>query len=259
MLVDAHHAAETFAAQAGAHGIVEGEEVIARFFEADAVGLEAGGESLEVAFGIEAEQAFAVALIECRFDRVVEARHAVFRTVDGQAVEEEEEAAFGQGRFVARHSGGAFDGFVHAYHVAVEIQAREALLEQHFDLLFERALVEQTQGSEYGEARAGGMAEGGGDNVVGAVAAHFLAAHGRVGVSYAGEEQAEIFVDLGARADGGTRVVRLDFLLNSDGRRQSFDVVALGLVHAAEKLAGVGRKTFDITPLAFGIEGVEGQ
>ena len=133
------------------------------------------------------------------------------------------------------------------------------MLEQHFDLLFEGALVEQAQGSEHGEARAGGVAEGGGDNVVGAVAAHFLAAHGRVGVSYAGEEQAEIFVDLGACADGGTRVVRLDFLLNSDGRRQSFDVVALGLVHAAEKLAGVGRKTFDITPLAFGIEGVEGQ
>ena len=93
------------------------------------------------------------------------------------------------------------------------------MLEQHFDLLFERALVEQAQGSEYGEARAGGVAEGGGHNVVGAVAAHFLAAHGRVGVSHAGEEQAEIFVDLGARADGGTRVVRLDFLLNSDGRR----------------------------------------
>ena len=78
-------------------------------------------------------------------------------------------------------------------------------------------------------------------------------------MSHAGEEQTEIFVDLGARADGGTRVVRLDFLLNSDGRRQSFNVVALGLVHAAEKLAGVGRKAFDIAPLAFGIEGVEGQ
>ena len=160
---------------------------------------------------------------------------------------------------MACHGSGAFDGFVHAHHVAVEIQTRKPLLEQHFDLLFERALVEQAQGSEHGEARAGGVAQGGGDNVVGAVATHFFAAHRRVGMSHAGEEQTEIFVDLGARADGGTRVVRLDFLFDSDGRRQSFDVVALGLVHAPEKLAGVGRKAFDIATLTFGIEGVEGQ
>ena len=160
---------------------------------------------------------------------------------------------------MARHGGGTFDGFVHAHHVAVEIQARETLLEQYFDLLFERALVEQAQRSEHGEARAGGVPQGGGDNVVGAVAAHFLAAHRRVGMSHAGEEQTEIFVDFGARADGGTRVVRLDFLFYSDGRRQPFDVVALGLVHAPEKLAGVGRKAFDIATLTFGIEGVEGQ
>ena len=160
---------------------------------------------------------------------------------------------------MACHGGGAFDGFVHAHHVAVEIQARETLLEQHFDLFFERALVEQAQGSEHGEARAGRPAQGGGDNVVGAVATHLFAAHRRVGMSHAGEEQTEIFVDLGARADGGTRVVRLDFLFDSDGRRQPFDVVALGLVHAPEKLAGVGRKAFDIATLTFGIEGVEGQ
>lgn len=119
MLVDAHHAPETFATRAGTHGIVERKEVVARFFEADAVGLEVGGETLEVAFGIESEEAFAVTLVERRFDRVVETRHAVFRTVDSQAVEEEEEAAFCQGRFVARHSGGAFDGLVHTHHVAV--------------------------------------------------------------------------------------------------------------------------------------------
>ena len=78
-------------------------------------------------------------------------------------------------------------------------------------------------------------------------------------MSHASEEQTEIFVDLSARADGGTRVVRLDFLFDRDGRGQPFDVVALGLVHAPEKLAGVGRKAFDIAPLTFGIEGVEGQ
>ena len=46
VLVDAHHAPETFAAGAGSHGIVEREKVVARFLEGDAVGLEAGGEAL---------------------------------------------------------------------------------------------------------------------------------------------------------------------------------------------------------------------
>ena len=46
VLVDAHHATETLAARAGSHGIVEREKVVARFFEGDAVGLEAGGEAL---------------------------------------------------------------------------------------------------------------------------------------------------------------------------------------------------------------------
>ena len=46
VLVDAHHAAEALAAGARSHGIVEREKVVARFFEGDAVGLEAGGEAL---------------------------------------------------------------------------------------------------------------------------------------------------------------------------------------------------------------------
>ena len=46
VLVDAHHAPKTLAAGAGSHGIVEGEKVVARFLEGDAVGFEAGGEAL---------------------------------------------------------------------------------------------------------------------------------------------------------------------------------------------------------------------
>lgn len=38
-----------------------------------------------------------------------------------------------------------------------------------------------------------------------------------------------------------------------------FDAVDDGLVHAAEELAGIGRKGLDVTPLALRVDGVESQ
>ena len=96
------------------------------------------------------------------------------------------------------------------------------------------------EGGEHGEACAGGVLECGLDNVVHSVALHFLSAHGREGVAYAGKEQTEIFVDFGARAYGGTRIATRDFLLYGDGGRQAFYVVTLGLVHSSEKLSRIG-------------------
>jgi hypothetical protein len=36
-------------------------------------------------------------------------------------------------------------------------------------------------------------------------------------------------------------------------------VIHVGLVHQREELARIGREGLDITPLAFGVEGVEGE
>jgi hypothetical protein len=47
------------------------------------------------------------------------------------------------------------------------------------------------------------------------------------------------------------------FLLNADGGRQAFNQVHIGLVQAAQELAGVGREAFHITALAFGIQRVK--
>ena len=49
------------------------------------------------------------------------------------------------------------------------------------------------------------------------------------------------------------------FLFDCDGRRDAFDRIDIRLVHAVEKLSDIRREGFHITPLAFGVECVEGE
>src|SRR5581483_4374491 len=55
------------------------------------------------------------------------------------------------------------------------------------------------------------------------------------------------------------RVARRVFLANRDGRADADDFVNVGLVHAFEELPRVGRQALDVTPLAFGVDGVKGE
>ena len=82
---------------------------------------------------------------------------------------------------------------------------------------------------------------------------------GQCGHADAGEEQAEVVVDLGDGADRGARVARGRLLVDRDGRRQALDEVDVGLVHLAEELAGVGRQRLDVAALALGVDRVERQ
>ncbi len=82
---------------------------------------------------------------------------------------------------------------------------------------------------------------------------------GQCGHADAGEEQAEVVVDLGDGADRGAGVAAGRLLVDGDGRRQALDEVDVGLVHLAEELAGVGRQRLDVAALALGVDGVEGQ
>ena len=78
-------------------------------------------------------------------------------------------------------------------------------------------------------------------------------------VADTGIEQAQVVVDFGNRADRRPRITAGRLLVDGNGRRQAFDIVDVGLVHLAQKLAGIGRQRFDVAPLAFGIDGIEGQ
>ena len=54
-------------------------------------------------------------------------------------------------------------------------------------------------------------------------------------------------------------IARGVFLPDGDGGRDAVDLVDVGLFHALQELAGVGGERFDVAPLAFGVDGVEGE
>ena len=82
---------------------------------------------------------------------------------------------------------------------------------------------------------------------------------GAVGFAGAAEQQAQIVLDLGDRADGRTGVVTGGFLVDRNRRRQPFDRIDIGLVDLTQKLARVGRQAFDVAALSLSKDRVEGQ
>ena len=85
-------------------------------------------------------------------------------------------------------------------------------------------------------------------------------ARGRgVGLTDAGVEEFQVFVDLGAGAHGGAWVVRVHLLLDGDGGRKACDTLHIGLVESAHKLSCVGTQALHIAALTFSIQGVERQ
>ena len=86
-----------------------------------------------------------------------------------------------------------------------------------------------------------------------------LAAGGAVGVADPGEEQAQVVVDLGHRADGGAGVLAGGLLLDGDGRGKPLDGLHIRLFHLLQELAGIGRERLHIAALPLGVDGVEGQ
>ena len=73
------------------------------------------------------------------------------------------------------------------------------------------------------------------------------------------EEEAQVIVDLGHRADGRARVVGRRFLLDRNRGREPFDRIHVRLLHHRQELPRVGRQRLDVAALALGIDGVEGE
>ena len=82
---------------------------------------------------------------------------------------------------------------------------------------------------------------------------------GGVGLADAGVEEFQVFVDLGAGAHGGARVVRVHLLFDGDGGREARDAFHVGLVESAHELPCIGTQALHIAALPFGIQGVERQ
>ena len=82
---------------------------------------------------------------------------------------------------------------------------------------------------------------------------------GQCGLPDPGEQQPQVVVDLGDRADGRPRVAAGGLLVDGHRRGQAVDEVHVRLVHLAEELPGVRGQRLDVPPLALGEDRVERQ
>ena len=71
------------------------------------------------------------------------------------------------------------------------------------------------------------------------------------------EEQLQVVVQLGHRADGRARRLDRAALVDRDRRQDAVDALDLRLLHAVEELARVGGEALDVAALALGVEDVE--
>ena len=144
-------------------------------------------------------------------------------------------------------------------HVAVDLDAREAVGAQLLEQLAVLALAAAHDRREHAEAGARLELADLVDDLLHALPGDGPPAVGAVRVADARVEQAQVVVDLGDGADRGARVARGGLLVDGDGRRETLDAVHVGLVHLAEELARVGREALDVAALALGVDGVEGE
>ncbi len=113
-------------------------------------------------------------------------------------------------------------------------------------------------GHEDGPGAGGALEEAVGD-LARRLLLNGTAALGAEGLPHAGEEEAEVVVDLRDGAHGGAGVVARGLLVNGDGRGKPLNALHLGLVHHAQKLPGVAGEAFHVAPLPLGVDGVKGQ
>ena len=148
---------------------------------------------------------------------------------------------------------------VELVHLAVDAHAHEALRAQLLEQLGLLALAPDDERREDHQARVLGQRQHVVDHLRHGLRRERDAVVGAVRRADAREQQAQVVVDLGDRADGRARVVAGRLLLDRDRRRQALDQVDVGLFHELQELARVGRERLDVAALALGVERVEGE
>ena len=94
---------------------------------------------------------------------------------------------------------------------------------------------------------------------LGRVVAHRLRGVAVKQMPGAGKQELQMVVQLGHGAHGGAAGAHRVGLVDGNGRGHALHPVHRRLVHAVQELAGVGRKSLHITPLAFGKQRVKHQ
>ena len=86
-----------------------------------------------------------------------------------------------------------------------------------------------------------------------------LACFRGMGDAEMGVEDAEQVVDFGDRSDGAARVEPPRFLLESNRRGESFELVDFRLRELLDHSPGIGGERFGVAALPFGVERFEGK
>ena len=97
------------------------------------------------------------------------------------------------------------------------------------------------------------------DDLVGRLRADRQVAAGTVRLAESRDDDPQVIVNLGDRADRAAGRVAGVLLLDGDGRRKALDVIQPRLLHLVDELPGVGTEAFHVTPLAFGVDRIHGQ
>ena len=141
---------------------------------------------------------------------------------------------------------------------AVDECASVAIGRQRGQQLLELAFLAVDDGRQHLEARALRVLQERVDHLLWRLAADRLAAHRAVGFADAGEQQAQVVVDLRDGANGRARVAVRRFLVDRHSRAEALDEVDVRIVHLAEELARIGAQRLHVAALAFGEQRVEG-
>ncbi len=191
---------------------------------------------------IEPEHAGAVALVKGRLHGVRQAADALFAVVAGHAVNQQVDRV---ALLVVV--------FLDAHHAAVYLQPVVSLFHVHLQLLLDGAAFAWDNRCEHRKLRTFGIGTHAVDDILHGMLLHQLAAHGRVGLADACEEQSQVFVNLRGRAHRGTRVAAVHLLLDGDGRGDAFDEITLRLAHPTQELTGVRGEALHVTSLSLSV------
>jgi hypothetical protein len=154
---------------------------------------------------------------------------------------------------------GQLDGLVEAAQGPVDAGTGEASGEQIRQLAAVLALALPHHGPHHDGAGAWVGLEQVVPELAGGGAVDGLVADGAVGRAQPRHQQAQVVEDLGDGAHGGARVAVDALLIDGQGGGEAVDPLHQGLLHLAQELPGVGRQGLEVAPLAFLVDGVEGQ
>ena len=143
--------------------------------------------------------------------------------------------------------------------LAVDLDAREALVAQRLEQLAVLALAVADDRGVDREARALGHRQDLLDDRVDRLPGDRPAADRAVRPPHPRVQQPQVVVDLGDGADGRARVARRRLLVDRDRRAEAVDRVDVGLLHHLQELPGVGGERLDVAPLPLGVDRVEGK